>query len=402
MPGTAVNRPAPTPAPAAPVAPTADAPDEFSDDPSVYESYYEQEDVGDRPCSACGGTLVFDIPTQGLKCTHCGNAEEIVHAAGAAVEEQAIKRAMAAAHGMGDRLAHYEGEKEIICQNCGGHTTFTGTFTSTRCPYCATPLQRTDVHEAPDRLAVDGVLPFQVSDDQAKEILEKWINGRWFAPNEFKKYSSHGSFSSVYAAYFTFDAEATTDYKGQRGTNHTRTVGHGDNKRTVTEIRWRPASGRVFNAFDDITVQGNTGLEKRFIEKLEPWPTTNALQPFSLDYLAGHVSRTYDRNIEECFVEAQDKMQPQIDSSIRRDIGGDHQRINSKKTYLASVTYKHVLLPVWLLTVIYDNQPWQVFINGATGEIHGERPWSKVKIIATVIAVLIVIGIILAIRAAAG
>ena len=156
VPGSAVDRPAPTPAPAAPVAPTADAPDEFSDDPSVYESYYEQEDVGDRPCSACGGTLVFDIPTQGLKCTHCGNAEEIVHAEGAAVEEQNIKRAMAAAHGMGDRLAHYEGEKEIICQNCGGHTTFTGTFTSTRCPYCATPLQRTDVHEAPDRLAVDG------------------------------------------------------------------------------------------------------------------------------------------------------------------------------------------------------------------------------------------------------
>ena len=369
--------------------------------PQQPASYNERQDVGVRPCLACGGQLEFDIARQQLTCTHCGAGQAIEHAPGAAVVEQSFSKALAASHGRGDRLqGQIEGEKEIICQNCGGHTTFTGTWTATRCPYCATDLQRTDIHEAPDRLAVDGVLPFQVSDKQAHELLNQWINKRWFAPDEFKKYSNAGSFESVYSAYFTFDADATTDYQGERGENRTRTYRDGNETKTVVETDWYRASGRVFNSFDDITILGNTGFEKRFVDKLEPWPT-HAVQPFNPDYMAGHLSRTYDRDVESCFGEARQRMESTIDGSIRQDIGGDQQRIHHKNTNISNLTYKHVLLPIWLLTVIYAGQPWQVFINGATGEIHGERPWSKVKIIATVIAVLIVIIAILVIRSVA-
>ena len=49
-----------------------------------------------------------------------------------------------------------------------------------------------------------------------------------------------------------------------------------------------------------------------------------------------------------------------------------------------------LLLPIWLLTVIYEGKPFQVFINGVTGEVQGQRPWSKVKIAAAVVAGLVV------------
>jgi uncharacterized membrane protein len=53
------------------------------------------------------------------------------------------------------------------------------------------------------------------------------------------------------------------------------------------------------------------------------------------------------------------------------------------------------LLPIWLLTVLYSNRPFQVCINGLTGEVAGDRPWSKVKLaIAITVAVLIVITVI--------
>ncbi len=319
-----------------------------------------------------------------------------MHADGAAVEEnswQSLQMNMMS----GRAMSHAEGEKEVICQNCGGHTTFVGTMTATRCPYCATPIQRTDIHEAPDRLNVDGVLPFAVTDDSAEDIVKRWINKRWFAPTEFKKYSTAGSFESVYAAYFTYDAQATTDYRGQRGTRHTRTVGHGDNKRTETYTTWRGVSGRVFDSFDDITILANTGFTTKYVDKLDPWPTQQ-LQPYNPDFIAGHLCRTYDREVQTCFQDARQIMDYQIDSTIRRDIGGDEQRIDQKQTHLANVTYKHVLLPIWLLTVIYAGQPWQVFINGATGEIHGERPWSKVKIISAIVAVILVIVLLVVLR----
>jgi hypothetical protein len=42
--------------------------------------------------------------------------------------------------------------------------------------------------------------------------------------------------------------------------------------------------------------------------------------------------------------------------------------------------------------VIYMNQPFNVYINGLTGQVSGDRPWSKVKIaIAVTLALIVVI-----------
>lgn len=350
------------------------------------------------PCQTCGSQLEFDIAQQTLACRSCGTTQALVEGQDRTVEENDLRAALANLRGRAE--AHTQqmvsGEKEIVCQNCGGHTTFTGTWTAQRCPYCATPIQREDVHDAPERLPVDGIMPFQVDQRAAQAALEKWVSSRWFAPNEFKDYSRAGSFTSVYTAYFTYDAQASTRYSGQRGDNYTVTVGSGDNRRTETRIRWSHASGQVHDAFDDVTVLANEGLDRGHTAALNPWPM-ELVKPFSPEYVAGHLSRTYDHDVEACFPEAQQIMEGVIDQTIRRDIGGDHQRISSKQIAWSAMTFKHLLLPIWLLTVIYGGQTYQVMINGATGEVRGERPYSKVKIAFAILLAIIVIGIGLAV-----
>lgn len=354
------------------------------------------------PCAACGGDLVFDIERQLLACPFCGSTQEITDD-GDAPRERDLRAALAAlrAGERGTQGPQVAGEKEVVCQSCGGHTTFTGTLTSTRCPYCATPIQRDDVHDAPERLPVDGVLPFAVDEKKATAAIKEWINSRWFAPNEFKKYSRTGSFASVYMAYFTYDAQTTTAYSGQRGDTYTVTVGSGENRRTETRTRWTPVSGTVRNAFDDVAVHANTGLDRGHVQELEPWPTPQA-RPFNPEYLAGHLARTYDLDVEACFDVAEDRMEDVIEHTVRRDIGGDKQRISTLRTQWHALGYKHLLLPIWLLTVIYQQRPFQVMINGVTGEVQGQRPYSKVKIALAVIAALIVIGVIVAVVMASG
>ncbi|MDG1785136.1 MAG: hypothetical protein P8H61_04400, partial [Ilumatobacter sp.] len=62
-----------------------------------------------------------------------------------------------------------------------------------------------------------------------------------------------------------------------------------------------------------------------------------------------------------------------------------------------------LLLPIWLLTVIYEQKPFQVYINGVTGEVHGARPYSKVKILtAVMLAALILVVIVIAVSASGG
>jgi DNA-directed RNA polymerase subunit RPC12/RpoP len=353
------------------------------------------------PCPSCGGQFVFNITKQKLVCPHCGNSADIVENAGKVVAERDFHsemrqfRALAATR----NAPSLAGDKEVVCQNCGGHTTFSGTLTATRCPYCATPIQRDDVHEAPARLAVDGILPFQVDERRARELVERWVSKRWFSPSEFKKYKTTGSFNSVYAAYFTFDAQPFSSYTGRRGEDYTVTVGSGDDERTETRTNWYSVSGAVQNSFDDIAVFANDGFDRKHINALEPWPTGQA-RPFSAEYLAGHLCRTYDRDAEQTLPEAQQKMSAVIEQSVRRDIGGDRQEVHSISTDWRGLTFKHLLLPIWLLTVIYQQRPFQVCINGITGEVQGQRPWSKAKIIAAVlVALAVIIGILILISA---
>ncbi len=363
---------------------------------------HDTEATRTYPCTACGGELHFDIATQLLKCQHCGNTHELIEIDGD-VEERDLREALTLIRQHRQTaIMQPTDEKEVVCQNCGGHTTFTGSLTADRCPYCATPIQRDDVHDAPERLPVDGLLPFGVDDDEARELIEKWIKSRWFAPSEFKTYHRTGAFSSIYMAYFTYDADTFSLYTGQRGDNYTVTVGHGDDRRTEVRTDWTYVRGSVRNSFDDIPVFANEGLDRKKVEKLEPWPTESA-KPYSAEYVAGHLCRTYDRDVEECLAPATPQMDAAIRETVRRDIGGDQQRISSLDINWQKMTYKHVLLPIWLLTVIYQQRPFQVYINGVTGEVHGARPYSRVKIaVAVALAVLVVILVVIALSAGGG
>ena len=69
-----------------------------------------------------------------------------------------------------------------------------------------------------------------------------------------------------------------------------------------------------------------------------------------------------------------------IERDVRRDIGGDQQRIGELGTEVGRLTFKHVLLPVWLAAYRYRGRSFRFVVNGRTGTVEGERPWSAVKI----------------------
>jgi hypothetical protein len=54
-------------------------------------------------------------------------------------------------------------------------------------------------------------------------------------------------------------------------------------------------------------------------------------------------------------------------------------------------TFKHILVPVWLLSYVYRAKSYQVVVNGVTGTVAGERPWSWIKITLLVLAILILL-----------
>jgi hypothetical protein len=128
-------------------------------------------------------------------------------------------------------------------------------------------------------------------------------------------------------------------------------------------------------------------LPEKYIYALEPW-RLQALIPFQEQYLSGFRAQSYQVDLKQGLVIAKERMQPTIDNSIRRDIGGDEQRINAKSSAYSGVTFKHILLPIWISSYRYGAKIFRFLVNGQTGEIQGERPYSAVKIMLLVLGIL--------------
>jgi hypothetical protein len=98
-------------------------------------------------------------------------------------------------------------------------------------------------------------------------------------------------------------------------------------------------------------------------------------------------------SLKSGFREAKSIMENAITGLIHRDIGGDHQRIHTRHTDHVGVTFKHTLLPIWVANYRYHERLFQVLVNGRTGKVAGDRPWSWWKIAR--LAVLIIFAICL-------
>jgi ribosomal protein S27E len=276
-----------------------------------------------------------------------------------------------------DRLDASEMEETRVtqCDNCGAQVTFDAQVHAKECPFCATPLVTdTGTHR---HIKPQGVIPFQLTERQAHDAMNRWLGRLWFAPNGLAEYAKKGrKMDGIYVPYWTYDADTRTRYTGQRGTAYYVTVRGKDGKpRRVRKMRWTRVSGRVARFFDDVVILASRSLPKRFTDALQPWGL-EALTEYRPDYLSGFRAEGYTVDLDEGMEEARGVMDARIRRDIARDIGGDAQRIGVVETRLSDVTFKHILLPVWVAAYRYGGKPYRFVVNGQTGKVQGERPYS--------------------------
>jgi hypothetical protein len=249
-----------------------------------------------------------------------------------------------------------------------------------------------------------------VKQSDAFEDFRRWIRSIWFAPGDLKRYAqSDGKLVGVYIPCWTYDSDTVTSYTGERGVYYYTTESYTttENGRTVTRTRevrhtrWSPASGVVSNSFDDILVVASRSLPKEYAERLEPWDVKNVV-PYADEYLSGFRAESYQVTLEQGFEEAKQVMAAEILNAVRQDIGGNEQRVHSIDTHYPKITFRHLLLPVWLSAYRFHGKIFRILINARTGEVQGERPYSALKIAAAVFAGFLLILIILILSNANG
>jgi DNA-directed RNA polymerase subunit RPC12/RpoP len=335
------------------------------------------------PCGGCGARVEYVPGTAMLRCPYCGHEQQV-----AAPVRQVKEHSYAELAALPRKPVAQLGAHILVCQKCTAQTQ--SDALAQRCQFCGSPLV---AHTGlDDQIVPEAVLPFALDRDGVRTALRKWVSSRWFAPGRLKKVSEAESTRGTYLPHWTFDARTESDYDGERGEHYwvtetyTVTV---DGKpqtqtRQVQRTRWHRAHGTVERDFDDLLVVGTGQVAPEHLEKMGPWPLTSAV-PYQSDYLAGYQALRYDVEPEAGLETAKGRMAPQIREDCRRDIGGDEQRVHSIDTRYFDITYKLVLLPIWIACYLYAGRSWRVLINAQTGEVVGERPYSVPKIVAAVL-----------------
>ena len=336
------------------------------------------------PCAQCGASLRFAPGQARLSCEYCGHEQPIPQMDDAtrvtALQSLDYHEAIA------DALpsAAMEETRVVSCNTCGAQVEFEANVHSAECPFCASPVV-TDTG-ANRHIKPHALLPFNLSEQDAQARMRKWLKGLWFAPSALSKYArSTGRLNGLYVPYWAFDVATQSRYTGQRGTHYYVTVGTGKNRRRERRTRWRNVSGQVQRHFLDLLVMASRALPRANIRRLEPW-TMADLQPYSADYLSGFRAEAYTVELPEGFEIAKERMDEQIRADICRNIGGDDQRITTVNTEYSDERFKHLLLPIWMAAYRYRGKSYRFIVNGQTGRVQGERPWSWAKIAGAVLA----------------
>jgi len=346
-------------------------------------------------CPGCGADLQFAPEGGCLTCPYCGRQEQIAPAADK-VEERSYEDYLRLHADQMGTLA--TGALEVQCQTCGATVTFTPPMVAGECDFCGSPLVA-QPRDADPIVAPEGVLPFRVTQPQAAEAIGNWLGSLWFAPNALKKMAQQEGVGGVYIPFWTYDAYTQSQYEGKRGEHYyetetyteTDSQGRTETKtRQVQRTRWYNASGTVERWFDDILVPATKSITPARLSALEPWDLVE-LTPYDPAYLSGYKAQRYQVDLVEGFELAKRAAAPVIESDVRRDIGGDEQRVDRISTNYSAITFKHLLLPVYVGAYRFNNKVFQLAVNGRTGEVQGERPYSIWKILFLALALLTLI-----------
>jgi hypothetical protein len=351
------------------------------------------------PCKSCGANLLFVPGQESLKCTFCGHVEKIPQTA-EEIKEYSFNDYLAKprSRGYGDTPGE---RRDVRCSGCGAISHLDANIRATSCGYCGAPLVVEDGEgekSAEDVITPEAVVPFKVSLEEAQRLFTKWIAALWFAPTALKRDSHAKQLHGVYRPFWTYDANTVSYWSGERGTYYYTTESYTtteDGKtvtrtRQVRHTRWTPVSGVYNEFFDDVLI--DAGKDAKHATKYG----LDELKPYTPEFLSGFGAERYTVSCEDGWGEAKDVIADEIRAGVRSEIGGDEQRISSVNTAYSGITYKHILLPLWVSCYRFNNKSYCFQINGQTGEVAGDRPYSFWKIFSLVVLILAIIaGIVL-------
>ncbi len=349
------------------------------DEATIIENAYQ------LPCPSCGSQLRYSAEDKKISCGHCGYLEDIDDC-----NDKVVEKSLAdAVNQVSSYTPEDLGKKVFDCGNCGSKFMVEADKIKVNCGFCGSRNVNVEAYDH-NLIQPIGIIPFYISRGEAEKRFVRWINKGFFHPSKLKRMAAIEDLHGIYIPFWTYDAQSESQWSGEAGHYHTRTMRVAVNGKMQTqqvqEVRWQRRSGHLSHFLDDVLVVASAQLEQLHMRRILPYRLEEVVN-FDPRLMIGWEAEVYSVEVDEGYQKAEIAMDQIIRQMCSAQLGGETQRnlhIRSQKT---KQTFKHIILPVWLASYTYQDKVYHFTINGQTGKVYGQKPKSWIKIIATIIIV---------------
>lgn len=334
-------------------------------------------------CPSCGANMTYSPARGALECPYCGTTRDV---AAKTAKELEFERLL-------DEDDSWSSETRTFrCENCGAVTVIDEDEISVRCPFCGAG----HVVEAKEisGLRPNAVVPFAITVQEASKNFSAWVKKRFFVPRRFKREAKTEEISGVYSPAFSFDTQTFSSYVGRLGKRHTKTRRVNGKTVTETEIRYFFVSGNYDCFFDDVLVQASSEISQKTVDELQPFDTNDSRE-YDKRYLSGFAATKNAESGAACWERAKKVIKTRIRAAVLSRYDYDVIDYLNVDTSCEEITYKYLLLPVYVGATRWKKKVYNFFVNGRSGKVTGKMPLSPLKILGvTLIGIAIAAAII--------
>ena len=257
-------------------------------------------------------------------------------------------------------MAEPVAERRLTCYHCGTELVATATQAVVVCHACGASYDA-----AGGRFQPDCVVPFVVSEPQARAAVLRWIRSAWLTPVKLPWLARKDTVKGVYVPFWIFDAHA---------------IAHWDRAGGVRGI--------VEMDFGDLLVCADRNVDPKLVDRLGPY-SAKSLRPYDARQVAGWMVLRGQRGIDEAAGLAHSRMERELlGTATRGQPEKFRDKIHLRGVEYARESWRQALLPMWVLEYTYLMRAYRIAVNGATGVTAGTSPPSVVKIALLIVAAL--------------
>ncbi|MGN0777694.1 MAG: TFIIB-type zinc ribbon-containing protein [Aristaeellaceae bacterium] len=328
--------------------------------------------ITDFKCPCCGGYVEFDPGSQQFKCLYCGQVLSRNDLTETQPERPTQEKAQS---GSLEQPSAESAYRSYHCRSCGAQIVTTATTAATRCYYCHNPVVLNDRTEGEFR--PDGVIPFALDQQGAKEVFTKFIAKKKFVDHAFYSQAQLEDFSGVYYPYWMGDVEGRGSFNGE-GTRVNVVRGP---QYTVTTTKHYRVHREGKLSFRNLFRRALSSADRTLSEGIHPY-RYGEMKAYAPEYLSGFMAEMRDIPEESAKAEMLHEVEQQVPGMMKQ--GNTYSTLTGNASFQADKTrMRYVLLPAWVLTWKGHGKDasYYYMMNGQTGEVCGKLPVNKTKLL---------------------